>query len=74
LEYQKSGSSDVSVSRITFGSWAAGGWMWGGTEQNDAVGARNPEQATQNARAIDVRLSFEEVDFINKQLAQVQLS
>jgi len=29
----------VSVSRITFGSWAAGGWMWGGTEQNDAVGA-----------------------------------
>ena len=29
----------MSVSRITFGSWAAGGWMWGGTEQNDAVGA-----------------------------------
>ena len=27
------------VSRIAFGSWAAGGWMWGGTEQNDAVGA-----------------------------------
>jgi aryl-alcohol dehydrogenase-like predicted oxidoreductase len=39
MEYQKLGFSDVSVSRITFGSWAAGGWMWGGTEQNDAVGA-----------------------------------
>ncbi|GAB3582325.1 aldo/keto reductase [Hymenobacter daeguensis] len=39
MEFQKLGSSDVSVSRITFGSWAAGGWMWGGTEQNDAVGA-----------------------------------
>ena len=39
MEYQKLGSSDVSVARITFGSWAAGGWMWGGTEQNDAVGA-----------------------------------
>ena len=39
MEYQKLGSSDVSVSRITFGSWAAGGWMWGGTEQNDALGA-----------------------------------
>ena len=39
MEYQKLGSSDVSVSRIAFGSWAAGGWMWGGTEQNDAVGA-----------------------------------
>ena len=27
----------------------------------------NPEQAVQNARAIDVQLSFEEIDFINKQ-------
>ena len=39
MEYQQLGSSGVTVSRITFGSWAAGGWMWGGTEQNDAVGA-----------------------------------
>ena len=39
MEYQQLGTSGVSVSRITFGSWAAGGWMWGGTEQNDAVGA-----------------------------------
>jgi aryl-alcohol dehydrogenase-like predicted oxidoreductase len=38
------------------------------------VGARNPEQATQNAKAMDVTLSFEEVDFINKQLADVKLS
>ena len=30
------------------------------------VGARNPEQAVQNAKAMDVQLSFEEVDFINK--------
>ncbi|MBO0356994.1 aldo/keto reductase [Hymenobacter sp. BT186] len=39
MEYRKLGDSEVEVSRITFGSWAAGGWMWGGTEQNDAVGA-----------------------------------
>ena len=39
MEYRELGSSGVIVSRITFGSWAAGGWMWGGTEQNDAVGA-----------------------------------
>ncbi|MCC3156738.1 aldo/keto reductase [Hymenobacter sp. 15J16-1T3B] len=39
MEYQQLGDSGVTVSRITFGSWAAGGWMWGGTEQNDAVGA-----------------------------------
>ena len=39
MEFQELGRSGVTVSRIVFGSWAAGGWMWGGTEQNDAVGA-----------------------------------
>ncbi|OON67723.1 aldo/keto reductase [Hymenobacter sp. CRA2] len=39
MEYQELGESGLTVSRIAFGSWAAGGWMWGGTEQNDAVGA-----------------------------------
>ena len=39
MEYTELGNSGVRVSRIAFGSWAAGGWMWGGTEQNDAVGA-----------------------------------
>jgi aryl-alcohol dehydrogenase-like predicted oxidoreductase len=39
MEYQQLGDSGVTASRIAFGSWAAGGWMWGGTEQNDAVGA-----------------------------------
>jgi aryl-alcohol dehydrogenase-like predicted oxidoreductase len=39
MESIELGNSGLRVSRITFGSWAAGGWMWGGTEQNDAVGA-----------------------------------
>ncbi|PJJ54431.1 aldo/keto reductase [Hymenobacter chitinivorans] len=39
MEYKELGNSGVHASVITFGSWAAGGWMWGGTEQNDAVGA-----------------------------------
>ena len=39
MEFHELGTSGVSISRIAFGSWAAGGWMWGGTEQNDAVGA-----------------------------------
>ncbi len=33
------GNSDLNISVVTFGAWAAGGWMWGGTEQNDAVNA-----------------------------------
>ncbi|WP_159023491.1 aldo/keto reductase [Formosa sp. L2A11] len=39
MEFRTIGTSDLKLSAITFGSWAAGGWMWGGTEQNDAVKA-----------------------------------
>lgn len=39
MEYRKLGDSDLHVSAITFGAWAAGGWMWGGTERQDAVDA-----------------------------------
>src|SRR5262245_45873517 len=39
MEYRKLGTSDLNVSVITFGAWAAGGWMWGKTERKDAVEA-----------------------------------
>ncbi|HXI00947.1 MAG TPA: aldo/keto reductase [Sphingobacteriaceae bacterium] len=39
MEYRKIGESELECSIITFGAWAAGGWMWGGNEQNDAEGA-----------------------------------
>lgn len=39
MEYRKLGNSDLRISAITFGAWAAGGWMWGGTERNDAIKA-----------------------------------
>jgi aryl-alcohol dehydrogenase-like predicted oxidoreductase len=39
MEYRQLGESDLRVSAITFGAWAIGGWMWGGTEHNDAVRA-----------------------------------
>lgn len=35
----KAGQSGLEISVITFGAWAAGGWMWGGTERSDAVKA-----------------------------------
>lgn len=37
--YRKLGKSDLEVSAITFGAWAAGGWMWGSTDRNEAVEA-----------------------------------
>lgn len=39
MEYRKIGNSDLELSVITFGAWAAGGWMWGGTERKDAIHA-----------------------------------
>ncbi|MFY0651606.1 MAG: aldo/keto reductase [Cyclobacteriaceae bacterium] len=39
MEYRKLGDSDLELSVITFGAWAAGGWMWGGNEESDAIDA-----------------------------------
>jgi aryl-alcohol dehydrogenase-like predicted oxidoreductase len=39
MEYRKLGTSGLNISVITFGAWAAGGWMWGKTDRNDAVEA-----------------------------------
>ncbi|MBA4410368.1 MAG: aldo/keto reductase [Odoribacter sp.] len=39
MEYRKLGTSDLEISVVTFGAWAAGGWMWGGTERRDSVKA-----------------------------------
>ncbi len=39
MEYRKIGKSELELSTVTFGAWAAGGWMWGGTERGDAVKA-----------------------------------
>jgi aryl-alcohol dehydrogenase-like predicted oxidoreductase len=37
MEYRKLGNSDIEISAIAFGAWAAGGWMWGGTDRKEAV-------------------------------------
>jgi aryl-alcohol dehydrogenase-like predicted oxidoreductase len=39
MEYRQLGDSGLSVSAITFGAWAIGGWMWGGAERKEAVAA-----------------------------------
>jgi aryl-alcohol dehydrogenase-like predicted oxidoreductase len=39
MKYRTLGNSDLELSTVTFGAWAVGGWMWGGTEQNESVEA-----------------------------------
>lgn len=37
--YRKLGQSELQVSAITFGAWAIGGFMWGGSDEKDAIQA-----------------------------------
>jgi len=39
MKRNKLGSSDVEISEVVFGAWAIGGWMWGGTDEADAIKA-----------------------------------
>ncbi|SMO54181.1 aldo/keto reductase [Fodinibius sediminis] len=39
MKYRTLGNTDLKLSAVTFGAWATGGWMWGGTEQNNSVDA-----------------------------------
>lgn len=39
MEYRKLQHSELNLSAIAFGAWAAGGWMWGQTDRNDAIEA-----------------------------------
>jgi len=39
MKYNQLGDSQVKVSAITFGAWAIGGWMWGGSDKKDAIDA-----------------------------------
>jgi aryl-alcohol dehydrogenase-like predicted oxidoreductase len=39
MKFRKLGSTDLELSVITFGAWAIGGWMWGGTDRRQAIEA-----------------------------------
>ena len=39
MEHRTAGKSDVKLSVISFGAWAIGGWMWGGSDDREAVKA-----------------------------------
>jgi aryl-alcohol dehydrogenase-like predicted oxidoreductase len=39
MQLRQLGKSDVHVSPVIFGAWAIGGWMWGGSDEQEAIGA-----------------------------------
>ncbi len=39
MQYRKLGKSDLQVPVVSFGAWAIGGWMWGGSDDDEAIRA-----------------------------------
>ena len=39
MEFRQLGQTELKLSAITFGAWAIGGWMWGGSVKKDALSA-----------------------------------
>src|SRR2546428_2375468 len=37
MEYTKIANTDLKVSRIGLGTWGMGGWMWGGSDEPEAI-------------------------------------
>lgn len=37
MEFTQVSNLDLQISRITLGTWAIGGWMWGGTDERQSV-------------------------------------
>ncbi len=39
MQYKTLGKTNISASILAFGSWAIGGWMWGGADEKTAIDA-----------------------------------
>ena len=39
MQFREIGKSGIKASVVGIGTWAIGGWMWGGLEKNDVVSA-----------------------------------
>jgi aryl-alcohol dehydrogenase-like predicted oxidoreductase len=51
MEYLKIAGLPLEASRIALGTWAIGGWMWGGTEESDAISTIHAAVCTENLNA-----------------------
>jgi aryl-alcohol dehydrogenase-like predicted oxidoreductase len=37
MEFTKLGTSGIRISKVCLGTWAIGGWMWGGTAEKESI-------------------------------------
>ncbi|MDR1492747.1 MAG: aldo/keto reductase [Planctomycetaceae bacterium] len=39
MQYKQLGTTEIQTSVVGFGAWAIGGWMWGGSDEKEAIRA-----------------------------------
>jgi aryl-alcohol dehydrogenase-like predicted oxidoreductase len=39
MQYRQLGTTEIQTSVVGFGAWAIGGWMWGGSDEKEAIRA-----------------------------------
>jgi aryl-alcohol dehydrogenase-like predicted oxidoreductase len=64
MESRQLGTSELEITPIVLGTWALGGWLWGGTEQT---------QARSNALAGQVTLTPDDIAFIRDVFEPLEL-
>ena len=37
MEYTQVSDLELEISRVTLGTWAIGGWQWGGTDEQESI-------------------------------------
>jgi hypothetical protein len=43
MEFESIPGTPLKVSRIAIGTWAIGGWLWGGTDEAESIGPKFQE-------------------------------
>ncbi len=51
MEFAKIAGTTLEVSRIGLGTWAMGGWMWGGTDERESIATIHGSSAAPSAKA-----------------------
>src|SRR2546425_4287325 len=59
MEYTKIANTDLKVSRIGLGTWGMGGWMWGGSDEPEAIRSEEHTSELQSLAYLVCRLLLE---------------
>jgi aryl-alcohol dehydrogenase-like predicted oxidoreductase len=75
MEYARIPGTSLDVSRVALGTWAIGGWMWGGTDEADSI-ATIREAVEHGINLIDTAPAYgfgRSEEILGKALAQENL-